>query len=278
MEQNAPVELAPGPETPGTIIFDWDDTLCPTWFIKHVKLEGVPAERTVAQALQPDVAAKFMEMHSTEMAVHTQAVCELLREARKVARVCIVTLGNKSWIDASIVQYMKGQGLQELLTELDIEIINAPEVPKSSIGKPVEMQSVARKNIAFVKSIAKLCPAGVRCNVMSIGDSQNERIALKQVMSQASHADDLCKTVKLPGCPLLSELTLNVRKLLPLLSVMVAHPESFDFDGPPWDFPPPIVRTEMGPKKSSSAWSMFESVVGKTSMFGASNGRAVARV
>mmetsp|Transcript_71912 Transcript_71912/g.185485 ORF Transcript_71912/g.185485 Transcript_71912/m.185485 type:complete len:444 (-) Transcript_71912:208-1539(-) len=90
------------------IIFDWDDTLCPTSYI----LQNL------------DAGAVVDEDHPAyeELVQHAHLVGFILRTTRRIARVAIVTNSLSPWVLASGARYLPGLDLKHLLDELDIPV------------------------------------------------------------------------------------------------------------------------------------------------------------
>eukprot|EP00440_Ansanella_granifera_P069244 gb/GFBE01075121.1/.p1 GENE.gb/GFBE01075121.1/~~gb/GFBE01075121.1/.p1 ORF type:complete len:568 (+),score=86.62 gb/GFBE01075121.1/:1-1704(+) len=206
------------------IIFDWDDTLCPTtWALDIIKKAKNEAE-----------LAKIEQAHAPELAEHVVAVEQLLRAARSVARVAIVTLATPDFWKRSAETFLDGLNVKDLFPELGIKVYYATRQPRSSDIKP---ETVAKKK-AMAKCLGHLYPAvsarGVRWNVLSIGDSAIEQEALKQLLSDRS-SSPLCKTLKFTTEPSLEQLTRQVQAVTPHLPEMVAHMKDFDrVSSRPW--------------------------------------------
>jgi len=196
------------------IIFDWDDTLFPSWFVKNVILQ------------------QAKDSFADPMSEHTLAVMDVLRAARQVARVGIVTLAGKSWIQTTLREYLStnggSQSLEALMVELEIEFFHA-DLPETIT--PGEPPGVTAKKAAMNGCINKLHGGGA-WHIISIGDSVCERDALKEVMKSSPQIHSLCKTIKLSENPWLTELTEDLRKLVPSMQPLCAYPEDCDCIGP----------------------------------------------
>ncbi|CAE7206695.1 unnamed protein product [Symbiodinium natans] len=110
----------PGFQDPenAVIIFDWDDTLLPTTYILNTVIPSLPEE---------DRAGVIPESspHQATLAAHAHLVGFLVRAARKVARVAIVSNSLSPWVEASSARYLPGLDLEGLLQELDVPIYYA---------------------------------------------------------------------------------------------------------------------------------------------------------
>mmetsp|Transcript_13093 Transcript_13093/g.24098 ORF Transcript_13093/g.24098 Transcript_13093/m.24098 type:complete len:568 (-) Transcript_13093:96-1799(-) len=192
------------------IIFDWDDTLCPTyWAGSNRTTEAIEASRE-------------------QLIFHAQAVRTLLRSAHAVARVAIVTLATLDWVKASARRFLLNIDFEGLLRELEITVHSAKLDLK--MAKRTQDPRVVAKRRAMSTCLKKMYGwSPVPWNVISIGDSTIERQALQELLLDegVSHTT-FCKTVKLDSDPSLSELTKQVRMITPLLKDMVYEEAAFD--------------------------------------------------
>ncbi|CAE8673297.1 unnamed protein product [Polarella glacialis] len=97
------------------IIFDWDDTLLPTTFILQTVLMSLP-EKDRAGVIPEESPYK------AALAAHAHLVGFILRAARRVARVAIVSNSLSPWVSASAARYLPGLDVESLLQELDVPI------------------------------------------------------------------------------------------------------------------------------------------------------------
>jgi hypothetical protein len=236
------------PQKDGVILFDWDDTLCPTWFLKNVHMEVNRGSEKGEYG--PEFQDKWGPYCKELLAQHTRTIIEVLRAASAVANVGIVTLGNKVWVKQVLRDFLGGQGLEETLKELNIEFYYATLPPKSLIE--TDHSPGVRGKMETFKTAIMRNHEGEIMNITSIGDSTYERLALKAVMGNALFASskDLCKTVKMPPNPDIVALTEHLRSLAQAIPSIVAHPESFDADWP--DFVLPKISARGDTKKTSS--------------------------
>mmetsp|Transcript_9312 Transcript_9312/g.21514 ORF Transcript_9312/g.21514 Transcript_9312/m.21514 type:complete len:547 (+) Transcript_9312:72-1712(+) len=192
------------------IIFDWDDTLCPTYW--------AGSNRTV----------EALEASRQQLIDHAQAVRTLLRTAHSVARVAIVTLATLDWVKASARRFLLNVDLEGLLRELDITVHSAKLDLKMT--KRTQDPRVVAKRRAMNTCLKKMYGwSTVAWNVISVGDSTIERSALQELLKDESisHAT-YCKTVKMDSDPSLGELTKQVKMITPLLKSMVHEEAGFD--------------------------------------------------
>lgn len=107
----------PGFQDPANavIIFDWDDTLLPTTYILGTVIPSLPEE---------DRAGVLPENseYQEQLAAHAHLVQFLLRTARRVARVAIVSNSLSPWVQASAARYLPGVDFEALFEELDMPV------------------------------------------------------------------------------------------------------------------------------------------------------------
>lgn len=204
-------------ETPenAVIIFDWDDTLCPTWFLS----QGTPEE--IAERVQDKLYQELLREH----AMTVEAV---IRTAASLARVAIVTLATAAWFHKSMM-YFPGVDMAGLLSELGI-VTHYATVPSTTVAK--QSPFVLAKKVCMATILQQFygkSAFGPRWNVISIGDKDVEARALEALIKESWHhrLRPLCKTVKLRENPDVFELTDQLKELLPLLPSMVTGSKDF---------------------------------------------------
>jgi len=195
------------------IIFDWDDTLCPTYW--------------ACDKVEKNHTSSNLGREQQEMLRQNVAACEkLLRESRKLARVAIVTLAAPDWFEESQNKLFPGLDIEALFRELGIKVYFASKTLESS----ERMRTVAKKK-AMKKCLQTLYPMmtskAERWNVLSVGDSVTEQEALKELLAEYSSAP-LCKTLKFATEPSIEVLTDQMLSLVPHLQSMVSHSKDFD--------------------------------------------------
>lgn len=218
------------------IIFDWDDTLFPTWFVSEVVLpclaEDSRSPTTTGSPLPDD--CPFLEALNQ----HAVVVGDLLRSASAVGRVSIVTLSQRPWVVNSAKRFLPGLHLEELLKELRIPIVYAresikrPMVCLAEVEEGVNVFSVAKQR-AMAKALKKLYGKAPWRNIISIGDSRIERDAIKELiwgveLPESNIRPPCCKTVKLMEEPSLEQLGAELGLLRSWLRTMVSYSEDFD--------------------------------------------------
>jgi hypothetical protein len=203
------------------ILFDWDDTLCPSTWIRDNQpalnyFTPVPCEDRYQRPLR-------------EMQRQTEAVLTL---ALKMGKVIIVTNAAEPWVETSCRNFMP-----DLLPLVEkIPIIYARSVYDSCDGACEEPVSPQRwKEVAFGMEISGFYSRYERQswkNVVSIGDSIFERDAVRQVVLDRPSAQKKCrtKTAKLLDEPDIFELIAQVKVIHDALGMMVQHDGHLDIE------------------------------------------------
>lgn len=217
------------------IIFDWDDTLLPTWYLKQVVEPCTPGIR--GAPVPPD--SPFYE----PLRRHAELVAEVLRSARAAGRVAVVTLSMRPWVHTSASQFLPGLDLQELLEELDIPIFYAFEHVHRSLVRIARSKEAAVemfrsgtdvfatcKREAMKKCLRQTCgKSGDSLNVLSVGDSAIEKNALKDALWYGQR-QAICKTLKLMEESGLEELGEQLHLFRAWLPSMMNHRQDFDMN------------------------------------------------
>jgi len=168
------------------MIFDWDDTLLPsTWVMK--------------QGLSLVEESVVTEAQAAELSRVAEAARTTLLAARRHGSVIIVTNGEQGWVELSCWKFMP-----TLAPALEgVPIISARSTyEKQGITSPFEW-----KVCAFSKEVEEHYkgsgPTGRR-NVISLGDSMHEHLALMSVTQGVPRCR--AKSLKFASFPELSQL------------------------------------------------------------------------
>jgi len=207
------------------IIFDWDDTLCPT---------------SNGESATPE-----------ELAELRLAVEHVLRAASGLGHVEIVSMACEGWIEDTVERLLPG--IKGVLEELNISISLA-RTGLDNARRRREAFADGRDPSHFLKrtTMAKVIRSFYRAvrsrrsdrhkgrswkNVLSVGDSNVERFALQDVVMQHVQRDRFgrwkecrCKTLKLKSEPTVVELTQQLRRLSQQLPAFVGHDGDLDFE------------------------------------------------
>lgn len=201
------------------IIFDWDDSLLPSSALAS-SVPGFPLASPTGEVLP-------------ELQKHALSVWSLLRAARQVARVAIVTSSTEGWVMESAARYLPDLDFKALVQELDIQIYYA-----GSSGQAGFTDSVILKRDAMVQALTSL-PEGseeagiARLNAISVGDSSVTARALREILASWDASgllacSPLCKTVKLVSSPTVAALSDELDRLSVWLEHMALSDVEFD--------------------------------------------------
>eukprot|EP00928_Gymnodinium_smaydae_P005517 TRINITY_DN11879_c0_g1_i1.p1 TRINITY_DN11879_c0_g1~~TRINITY_DN11879_c0_g1_i1.p1 ORF type:complete len:345 (+),score=51.89 TRINITY_DN11879_c0_g1_i1:87-1121(+) len=213
-----------------SIIFDWDDTLFPTWFL-----------RNIVQPASPDLD-DFFELQAdspflSQLQEHALLVREVLISASKIARVGIVTLAVDDWVEKSSEWYLPGLDLPQLLTDLNIRVYSARKISQRDLSRIADDKDGVNMTVVAKQFAMKKCLNKIRgnrdwkhANVISVGDSIYDHEACRECMFSHGREGNVCKTVKLLDDPTLKALDLQLKKLKLCLPNLAAHGDDVDFE------------------------------------------------
>lgn len=200
-------------DRPPSLIFDWDDTLCPTTWMRQF--------------------AEITDMDHTKLQLHSGRIEEVLRAARSFGYVDIVTMANRQWLDQSIgLLKSKDLDLWKLFEDLGIEVHYAQPSP-SRVLKGDARESISAKKGAMSAVLDKYYGDSVkaRVHVLSFGDQDAEAVALQEVLQAAQGVSwfrPICKVLRLPSEPDLEELRGSLRKILTNLPALLRTESDLD--------------------------------------------------
>jgi len=245
------------------IIFDWDDTLFPTTYVrveKHLKWHKPLQQQAIKPQERQMIASKL-----SECARH---VVSLLKMADEYGKVMIVTLAKNPWVMTSCKNFYPQVG--QVLEQLKIPIIYAQEGVQVDYNKTsmmadeeLEMFWSGMKGKAITREVDKFYSqyeGQSWKNIISVGDSDFERLGTRQAIAEYMEDKGLdplasrqvwkpengvtqmikvrTKTFKLVDQPTVDELTTEVALLEQWLPLMVTVDKTFDInledmEGPP---------------------------------------------
>jgi hypothetical protein len=224
------------------IILDWDDTLCPTTWMKQEQHRLKLANLT-----------QLSEHYRDRLDMLARQCAAFLTAANELGRVVIVTNAVFPWVDSSCKCFLPS--LYPLLKT--VSVIYARQVyedkasgnfmPKvfntnfttSVLRQPRRAQTQTDpqrwKEVAFEKEIADFYSRYQHQswkNVISIGDSAWEREAARKVVPLRPTLEQKCrtKTVKLFGEPGIEDLTKQVRVIRKIIEAIVQHDGDLDIE------------------------------------------------
>jgi hypothetical protein len=206
------------------ILFDWDDTLLiSTYLANNGYTLNTPADYMPHELL----------------GLLADSVIRTLKNASKFGKVVIVTNGEIGWVPLSALKFVPS--IVPVLTELNIEVISArsayefefPDQPtkwkisafeKVLIGN--NYYNVAAKTNNVLPQTFIIPHNNTYKNVLSIGDSDFERDAIKIVTSMMPNT--LCKSVKLHEKPSFEQLTKQHELINNSLEHLINHKTNLD--------------------------------------------------
>jgi len=190
------------------IIFDWDDTICPTTWLG-------------AQGLLNGVAPSYEQ--TAQLKALADAALVTLHAAKTHGEVVVVTNAEKGWVEWTCLTFMPS--LEMALREVDIiSARTCYEQPGLLDPTMWKCRAFADKAEAFYVGQSP----GQRRNIISIGDAQYEREALMHVTSEM--ADCWAKSVKLLQRPDLMQLVDQHELMGGTIHEIVDHDNHLDFE------------------------------------------------
>mmetsp|Transcript_29651 Transcript_29651/g.84714 ORF Transcript_29651/g.84714 Transcript_29651/m.84714 type:complete len:302 (-) Transcript_29651:59-964(-) len=214
--QESPREPESEPEGAGArprqktvTIFDWDDTLFPTTWLREQGLLGEQAAVTPA--------------HDARLEALARLVAATLEAAKTRGGVAIVTNAEQGWVEMSCEEAMPS--LQPHLA--GVRVISASSRHK----RRCPSAPTAWKCLAFAELVAEFygssgqSDATPRRNIISVGDSEHEMKALKRV---ATTTACLAKCLKFCPRPSLEQLAGQHRELARFADDVVDHEGDLD--------------------------------------------------
>eukprot|EP00933_Yihiella_yeosuensis_P038380 TRINITY_DN32314_c0_g1_i1.p1 TRINITY_DN32314_c0_g1~~TRINITY_DN32314_c0_g1_i1.p1 ORF type:complete len:655 (+),score=124.32 TRINITY_DN32314_c0_g1_i1:2-1966(+) len=209
------------------IIFDWDDTLCPTWWLRAV--------------MEPSLVRCDISTYEEKLVSHARQIEVILKAASAIAHVDIVTLANKAWVAQSLHYLTRpgGPNLDALLQELNItfyyaDIAASPNTTGSKKNEVAQEPAVLAKKACMSEILTRWYERqGVRVqwNVLSVGDQETEMIALRLCCKEHQRQlwrKPLVKTFLFPKEPMIEDLTSLLEKASPKLSDLMQKTTDVD--------------------------------------------------
>jgi hypothetical protein len=191
-----------------TLFFvDWDDTLLPsTWLldrgINEMSMDTTPEEKNMLNDI--DVSATLF-----------------LGVLAKLGKVVILTSASREWIESSLAAFMP----RTALVATSLEVTSARELYESYFPE----DPTAWKTSAMHESIQKLSQFNEPLrNIISIGDSLQERIALFYAASTLK--DSFAKSVKFVDKPGIRVIQNQLDHLARVVHTIVEHEGHVDIE------------------------------------------------
>jgi hypothetical protein len=191
------------------IIFDWDDTLCPstTCMRQHgLSVLGAPPTGELAESLE---------------ALALEAEALLKRAFELAAKVVVVTNAEEGWVDLSCKAWLPS--LKATLSTC--EVCSARSTYESKgVASPAGWKARAFENV-----IDRFYSTRSWKNIVSIGDAPHEREALARVVRWAPSGKKCrSKSVKFVLRPTIQQLTRELQMLRDSLKEIVDHNDDLD--------------------------------------------------
>lgn len=235
------------------IIFDWDDTLFPSTYVRHdlhLSLRKHLKDQAIPRDLKQEVAHYLSKCAAS--------VEQLVRLAEMCGKVVLVTLAREPWVTDSCRYFYPRIG--QLLDQMKLKIVYAQEGEqvdynklKMAADEEVEKFWSAMKGRAISREVADFYSqydGQSWKNIISIGDSDFERLGTMKACEEYMTQQGLVEGTKTPGCavvdnhrykvrtktfkmvdqPTIEELTVQINMVRQWLPLMVALDDAFDVD------------------------------------------------
>lgn len=223
---NSQLEFASPDQT--IIIFDWDDTLCPSsWLRKKSQFDS-----------SGNLKASFDSTTKAELQQLAEQVAPLIELAQALGKVIVVTNARHPWVDTSCKQFLPAcksiikpipvMYALEIMKDLDPEQFEAD-------GGCVLTETKARAMKAAVSDFYSRYANQSWKNIISIGDAFFEHDAIRQVSRERPYQEmeaKKCrtKTVKLLEGPSIAGMVVQLSIIESWLTKIVQLDEDVDID------------------------------------------------
>jgi hypothetical protein len=205
------------------IIFDWDDTLCPSSCMR----------RNASFDSRGRLTVRLNEEARMELSMLASQVIPLIEVAKMLGQVVIVTNAKRPWVDISCQNF-----LPSFKKELDkIPVIYALELVKPAEGGRVEVTNTTLTDSkvmamkAAVTDFYSRYPNQSWKNMVSIGDALFEHDAIKQVAAERPMFKPCrTKTLKLLEGPTVPGLVVQLSIVEKWLAKIVKLDGDIDID------------------------------------------------
>lgn len=231
------------------IIFDWDDTLCPTHWIQ--------AQFTSFSGPAPDEEWALKPLKDLEV-----EVAKLLEISMRLAKVVIVTNANVGWVETSCRNFLPGL----LPIVEDIDVVYARSVYHEDFEMDYRRdfcftpEPQLWKEKAFHVTLHNLYSEYEEQswkNVVCIGDSVFEQEAVRSVVAQRPHTERRChlKTTKLMDSPTIQQLISQVSSIRDALPKIVEHDGQLDIEISEEDIQQDHIESTVANDKVDRSWT-----------------------
>lgn len=206
------------------IIFDWDDTLCPSTVMRKYAQFDTKGRLRV----------KLDKETETELKLLAEEVKKMLRSAQKMGKVILVTNAKRPWVDISCHNFMPSlkQELAGISVFYAFELLQESGVENFDRAAGcllTEMKARAMK--AAITDFYSRYPNQSWKNILSIGDALFEHAAIRQVVHERP-MDKRCrtKTVKLLEGPTVAGMVVQLSIVGSWLLKIVHFDSDIDMD------------------------------------------------
>lgn len=210
------------------IIFDWDDTLCPsTWMRKHAQFDA-----------EGHLKAKLDNETRHELQMLADQVTPLIEAAQELGKVIVVTNAKRPWVDTSCRNFLPSckntikpipvMYALELLKDLDQQKLDKD-------GACLLTETKARAMKEAVTNFYSRYPNQSWKNIISIGDAFFEHDAIRQVSRERPQIEGFqkkcrTKTVKLLEGPSIAGMVVQLSIIESWLAKIVQLDNDVDID------------------------------------------------
>jgi hypothetical protein len=188
------------------IILDWDDTLCPTFFLNR------QCEFSVDEPIPDGEVAEALEEFASEVGALLELATEL------ASRVVIVTNAFDGWVELSTQAWMPQ--LEGALEQIEIKSARSTWEPMG-IMCPTSWKT---------KEFETVIGQHPWKNVIVVGDAPYEHNALQRILYWGETKEFKAKSVKFGMKLSLEELSTEIQKLRLRLCTIIEHAGHMDID------------------------------------------------
>lgn len=195
----------PSPHLNTVIIFDWDDTLLSSTFLAA---RGYRIDNSMQRDAEIEAQLRLLE----------RSVCSVLQTALRYGRVQIITNAENGWVHLSAQAFIPA-----VLPMLDmVTVISARSTYEPHYALPLQWKSAA------FRDRLNECYGDAKCakNVLSFGDSQVEREAVRTVTRDMSNTTT--KSIKFAERPTMEQLRRQVELVTNCFHYLYAHQGDLD--------------------------------------------------
>eukprot|EP00929_Paragymnodinium_shiwhaense_P101492 TRINITY_DN6463_c0_g1_i2.p1 TRINITY_DN6463_c0_g1~~TRINITY_DN6463_c0_g1_i2.p1 ORF type:complete len:340 (-),score=99.33 TRINITY_DN6463_c0_g1_i2:337-1356(-) len=207
------------------IIFDWDDTLCPSTFMKRrSQATRGPLSKSLKQSIPENISKELDKL--------TDQVIPLLRAAQAMGKVVLVTNARRPWVNTSCGKYIPK--IQEALKGIDVVYAMEFVCDSAPLTTSTLTESKARAMKAAVGEFYSKYAGQSWKNLISVGDALYEHEAIRQVARNrpGGKYPKKCrtKTVKLIEAPTIPGMVMQLSLLENWLAKIVLKDDDVDID------------------------------------------------